>query len=99
MIVTRIAVVDRLDIVGLHAGLMQLLEDQGRNGVVQHALVLDRSFLDVVESRSGILVVDDDLIGIVRAENLFCLALVEHFELFHVVWVFFDYLIRCLISY
>ena len=83
-----VAVVDRLDVVGLDAGLLELLENNRRNGIVQHALSLDRGLLDVVESRSRILVVDDDLIGIVGAENLFCLALVEHFELFHGVFVF-----------
>ena len=83
-----VAVVDRLDVVRLDARLLKLFENQGRDGVVQHALVLDRSLLDVVESRRRILVVNDDLFGIVGAENLFCLALVEHFELFHDVCVF-----------
>ena len=37
--------------------LVEIFEDQGRDPVVQHALVLDRRLLDVVERRGGILVV------------------------------------------
>ena len=36
---------------------------------------------------------DDDLVGIVGAENLFCLAFVEHFELFHGVCEFKFYVV------
>ena len=78
-----IAVIEFLEEVGLHAGPLQLAEDDRRDGVVDHPLVLDRRLLDVVEGRRGILVADDDPLGIVRAEDLLRLALVEHFELFH----------------
>ncbi len=78
-----VAVVELFDEMRGDSVLDQILEDNGRYLVVEQALRLDRRFLDVVVCRSIVLVVDDDHIGVVRQEYLFCLALVEHFALFH----------------
>ena len=78
-----LAFVERADVVGLDPRPGELLEDECRDGVVQNALVHDGGLLDVVERRSRIRIVDDDILRVVRAEHLLGLAVVKLFELLH----------------
>lgn len=87
-----VALVERRDVVRRNARLFQIAENDRRNLVIEDALALDGRLLDVVESGGGILVMHQDHIVVVRAENLFRLTLVKHFELFHSLFYFLELL-------
>ena len=84
-----VAVVELFDEMGRYTVLNQIFEYDSGYLVVKQPLRLYRRLLDVVVCRGVVLVMDNDKVGVVRQEHLFCLALVEHFALFHSCWELF----------
>ena len=68
---------------GGNALLFHQLKHEVAHLVVDDALARDGALFQPVKRRGVVLIIDDNQVGIVRREYLFCLSFVQLFFLFH----------------
>ena len=66
-----------------HAVSVQIIQQQGRNLVVQGAFPPETGPFDVVETHGNIRIAEDYLVRVVGREDLFLVALENAFFLYH----------------